>query len=1107
MNLRGVTMENEASFEEIFKNPLKEFGPAPFWFLNNDLAEEDIDWFLQELSEKRNSGVFMHPRTGMEIEYLTQDFWDKIAYCIEACRKYDLKAWLYDEYNWPSGVVGGKLLREHPEFIQRYLDYKRVKVKVGETIKLPVEGKLLTALAINESGSKIISLNDKISGTLLEFQPEYGIWNVVIFTEKTNPDIFFSTTCAPWTGNERGYLDLLSRDAVRCFIDYTHEEYRKRFGQDFGKLIPGIFTDEPANYRGLPWTNNFLEEFSKRKDYDLLEIIHELAFNVGDYVKTRCDYFGVVSELSSKAFYGQIGEWCKENGLKFTGHLFIEEELETVPCYHGNVYSALKEMGMPGLDWLGDKTSYDETTMVESPDLAPKIVSSIAHATGKRFVLCEYGGGSGWDTTLASLKNLVNYLQATGVNFMNHHAAHLSLKGLRKRDFPPSHFVQEPWWKYYSVFSDYISRLSYINSQGTHIADILLLYPLRSLWAEYTLRGKTEVFKEIVKYFGMTSNALLRIQRDYDILFEDEVLENLVSVENNFLRIAEEKFSVLILPPMTTIPAKVIKLANKFYQSGGIVVSLGFLPNNSDDKQNDPIIETSIKNIFSEEAYSKKKISVKNANGGQAVFISLPDDMNGEELEKILRNTLNHLIESDIKINSAKDRNLIYLHRRIEADDFYFMANLSGETVESEMVLNATGRLEKWDPETGEITPVNTYRREEGKTIIPYIFEPYEGVYFVVKRGKEQKHVASSNVIITGIYETAEKITGYSRTPEPKIVFEGRKLTTEKQTILEPITISEWSVEIPINYMVLEPWKIEATEKDSKSEDKEEKEQKQFTMTRYRPIEELTSQIPVFCELLGIDMKEYGFYEILDILDVKAKEMGVEIAPQPVPYGSKYQMTTEFEVKHIPEQILLVYEDLGAPIEVYINKSKVEEKPQKFFLWDRSNRSLEIRKYLKKGGNQITIKTRYPNFVDKIPSNHGIEPVVLVGKFAVKDKKIEEPKFQVLEKKETEREFLNYIGDITLKQKFKLTEEYLEKKLMLECSGFRNAIMIKVNDKEAGIRLWPPYRIDITELVRSGENTLEIIITNTAENLLGVPKPLEEKTVTLVPYNKHLFNY
>jgi hypothetical protein len=124
LELKEEIMVNEKFLEKNFQKPSKDFGPVPFWFLNNDLAEEEIDWFLQELVDKGNSGVFLHPRTGLEVEYLSRGFWEKIAYCIEACRKYGLKAWLYDEYNWPSGVAGGRILREHPEYAQSYLDYR-----------------------------------------------------------------------------------------------------------------------------------------------------------------------------------------------------------------------------------------------------------------------------------------------------------------------------------------------------------------------------------------------------------------------------------------------------------------------------------------------------------------------------------------------------------------------------------------------------------------------------------------------------------------------------------------------------------------------------------------------------------------------------------------------------------------------------------------------------------------------------------------------------------------------------------------------------------------------------------------------------------------------
>ncbi|MBS7251851.1 MAG: hypothetical protein KIH08_14860 [Candidatus Freyarchaeota archaeon] len=307
--------------------------------------------------------------------------------------------------------------------------------------------------------------------------------------------------------------------------------------------------------------------------------------------------------------------------------------------------------------------------------------------------------------------------------------------------------------------------------------------------------------------------------------------------------------------------------------------------------------------------------------------------------------------------------------------------------------------------------------------------------------------------------------------------------------------------------MILEPWKVIVGEEVEPQKGEKKKDEKIWMAGRYAPMEEMFSQLPALANALGIDLREYCPYEVLDFLGEKVKESGADVSAEVIPLGSSYQMTAEFEVKHIPERVQLVYEDLGEPFQVYINDSKVEEEPQKCFLWDKSNRSLEIKKYLRRGRNQVTIKTRYPNYKDNIPTNHAIEPVVLVGKFAVVDKKIDEPKIVTQEKTETERGIPNYSGDITLKQKFSLDEKYLEKKLILECQGFQDAFTLKINGKKAGTRLWPPHQVDITELVQGGENTIEIIITNTAENMLGTPPPTLGKVAIITPYNVHLLTY
>ena len=41
---------------------------------------------------------------------------DLSAGAVAEAKRLGLHFWIYDEYNWPSGIAGGKVLRDHPEF-------------------------------------------------------------------------------------------------------------------------------------------------------------------------------------------------------------------------------------------------------------------------------------------------------------------------------------------------------------------------------------------------------------------------------------------------------------------------------------------------------------------------------------------------------------------------------------------------------------------------------------------------------------------------------------------------------------------------------------------------------------------------------------------------------------------------------------------------------------------------------------------------------------------------------------------------------------------------------------------------------------------------------
>ncbi len=154
-----------------FLTPPQSYGLLPLWDLNNDLPPEDIQWGLAEQAKQGVAGVFLHPRSGMEVEYLSEDYWRAIESSIEECKSLGLETWLYDEYNWPSGVAGGKLLREHPEYRQVYLDYRKAQCASGETCELivPPTAHVLAARAWRVGSDEVLDVMSAVQDNVLRW--------------------------------------------------------------------------------------------------------------------------------------------------------------------------------------------------------------------------------------------------------------------------------------------------------------------------------------------------------------------------------------------------------------------------------------------------------------------------------------------------------------------------------------------------------------------------------------------------------------------------------------------------------------------------------------------------------------------------------------------------------------------------------------------------------------------------------------------------------------------------------------------------------------------------------------------------------------------------
>ena len=117
---------HEPMTASLFANPGCEYRGTPFWAWNSRLNKEDLLWQMEQLKKMGYGGVHIHVRTGLETEYLGDEFFDLIQACVEKARQEHMLIWLYDEDRWPSGAAGG-LVTKDPAYRQRYAVFTRQK--------------------------------------------------------------------------------------------------------------------------------------------------------------------------------------------------------------------------------------------------------------------------------------------------------------------------------------------------------------------------------------------------------------------------------------------------------------------------------------------------------------------------------------------------------------------------------------------------------------------------------------------------------------------------------------------------------------------------------------------------------------------------------------------------------------------------------------------------------------------------------------------------------------------------------------------------------------------------------------------------------------------
>ena len=485
-------------------NPEKKYRPIPFWSWNEKLDVDETKRQIEMMNNIGMGGYFMHARGGLQTPYMGDEWFDNVDVGVKEGKKYGMSAWAYDENGWPSGFGNGLINGMGLEYQQKYL-----RMEYGE--------KTTEFTICNKDG--------------------------VHFYYDVNPF----------------YVDTLYKKATLAFIEKIYQPYYDKYKND----IEGFFTDEPQISRnGIPWSFILLEEYEKAYGENLLDSLIELFKPVGNYKDTRFKFWKLVTDLFSANFMKPIYDWCEEHGLKLTGHLVSEEDLNSQLISNGACMPHYEYFHIPGMDWL---------TRNVFPCLTHHQVSSVAHQLGRNQILTESFALCGHNVGFDELKRILEWQMVRGINLLCPHLQGYSLRGIRKRDYPPAMYYQQPWWPEYEKFIDAMTRIGMLLAEGRVVFDTLVVHPQSTAWIYYDdgeNAGLNELHKDFINLLGELESKHVLFH-----LGDETIMARHAKVEGNKLVIGTQSYTTIILPRHEVLFDSTKALLDEFKANGGVALS------------------------------------------------------------------------------------------------------------------------------------------------------------------------------------------------------------------------------------------------------------------------------------------------------------------------------------------------------------------------------------------------------------------------------------------------------------------------------------------------------------------------------------------------------
>lgn len=594
---------------------------------------------------------------------------------------------------------------------------------------------------------EIIDLSDYVKDGRLKWDAPPGEWTIIRYGQ-TCTGAETSTSSDGWSGLS---LDHLSPDAFDLFSETVIKPLITT-AQDAGNSVRFLQTDS-WEMGVVNWTDRFPQEFKRLRGYDMTKYMPVLA---GRVVESR-----EVSNRFLHDFRKTVGDCIAENHYQLFYDLAHEYGLGIHPESggpHSAPVDALKVMGISDFP-QGEFWARSNTHRVsDAQRLAVKQSACVAHTNGKRFVAAEGPTSIGpqWERSPKDLKGNLDRIFCSGVNRIVWHTFTSSPIEFGKPGneyFAGTHLNPNvTWWEQAGDFIGYLNRCSFMLQQGLFAADVLYYYG------------------DDVPNFVFLKDEYRELQFGYnwDKCSKDILLEKAQAKDGLLVLPDGMSYRLLVLPDESSIDLGVLKKVEWLVNDGLTVIgprplkSTGLTGFPNSDKEIQELADKMWGSIDGEE------ITSNTYGKGKVIW--------GQGVNTVLKEMK---VFPDLKFRSpSKETQLDFIHRTTDDMEIYFVVNrfsrkgindfeyryftdLPNRYEQVECKFRVEGKVPQiWNPETGEISDIITYKEEDGYTIIPLHFNPEESKFIVFRELTDRPHITSIQKDNTVLFPSNEQKAG-----------------------------------------------------------------------------------------------------------------------------------------------------------------------------------------------------------------------------------------------------------------------------------------------------------------------------------------------------------